>query len=514
MKKTLSILLAALLVLFSFGGAFAEVELPIVEEPVTLKVCVASSGYCLVPWSEKEFYKNLSAETNVYFDWNELDDWTTQTNLLVASGDTPDLFFGSISSTTLAENLDMFYELTDMINEYAPSLVNVFEQEPSVLAAAKASDGGIYVLPNQFTFNLDNAIGTMFWINQDWLTAVDKENPTTIEEFEDVLVAFRDLDPNGNGQKDEIPLSLQETGWAGKFSDMFGIFGVLYDTSNYVDCDTEGTVYFQAEQPEFYEALVWLNHLAKEGLLDQESFSQTGDQFTTKISQNILGVCAKYNPLNFLDGYVPMNPIVGPNEVTLIEGTKDSTVNNNLLIPLTCECPEVVVKVYEYVNSDFSRRMSNRYGVQGVYWDFTGEGDDYVLHDYDGTPPEGYEFWDQYVYTVGETGSAGFALFSRDHLSHNVSPKTARETGILAYQPYFPEVEYHAGPLTEAENSERSLLFTEIDAYVRTFVSDAIFGEINEDIWNAHLGNLQKLQVERYVELCQTAYNNYVALLG
>ena len=31
------------------------------------------------------------------------------------------------------------------------------------------------------------------------------EAPTTVDELYDVLVAFRDNDPNGNGQKDEIP---------------------------------------------------------------------------------------------------------------------------------------------------------------------------------------------------------------------------------------------------------------------------------------------------------------------
>ena len=515
MKKFLSLLLALTMIL-ACASAFADgaESTFIVDEPITLKMAVAANGYCLVPWSEKAYYQQLSAETNVYFEWNELDDWTTQTNLMVASGDMPDVFFQSISSNTLSENLDLFVELTDLIYEYDPSLVKLYEDEPGVLAASKSSDGGIYRLANQFSFNLDNAIGTMFWINQDWLDAVGMENPTNIEEFEAVLRAFRDNDPNGNGAKDEIPLSLQETGWAGKFSDMFGIFGVLYDTSNYVDCDDEGKVYLQASKPEFYQALVWLNGLAKEGLLDTESFSQTGDQFTAKISQNILGVCAKYNPLNFLDGFVPMNPIVGPNEVTLIEGTKDSTLNNALLISNTCAYPDVVVKLHEYVNSDFTRKYCNRYGEYGVYWEFTGEGLDYILHDYDSQPPEGYEFWDQYVYTVGETGRNGFAFFSKDNLSHNVSPKTARETGILAYQPYFPKVEYHAGPLDEMENSERSLLFTELDAYIQTFVADAIFGEINEDLWNAHLDNLQKLNVDRYLELCQKAYDTYLSLIS
>ena len=64
------------------------------------------------------------------------------------------------------------------------------------------------------------------------------------------------------------------------------------------------------------------------------------------------------------------------------------------------------------------------------------------------------------------------------------------------------------------ETSEKSLLYVEIDAYVQSFVAEAIFGTIDENVWANHLAQLQALQVDRYVELCQNAYDAYVALLG
>lgn len=43
-----------------------------------------------------------------------------------------------------------------------------------------------------------------FFINTVWLEKVGKEMPTTVEEFKDVLMAFRDAgDLNGNGLADE-----------------------------------------------------------------------------------------------------------------------------------------------------------------------------------------------------------------------------------------------------------------------------------------------------------------------
>lgn len=514
MKKILSLVLAVALMACTFAAMADTVSTPIVPEPKTFTVAVATNGYCLIPWKDKPFYQKLAEETNVCFEFNELNDWSQQTNLMIASDDMPDLFLGSIDNNMLNENLDMFWELTDMVNEYCPTLQELFVEEPSVLARLKSSDGGIYRLPMGFTLNLDNSIDTQYWINQDWLEAVGKAMPTNIEELEDVLIAFRDMDPNGNGQKDEIPFSFQQTGWAGKVTDLFGIFGVLCDTSTYVACDDEGVVYFEGQQDEFYQALVWLNHLASENLLDKESFSQTGDQFTAKLSQNIIGICAKYNPTNFISGYTPLGIILGPNEKTLFAGTNDSGAGNPISIAASCDDPETLVKLYEYVNSDFARRMSNRYGEEGVYWEFTGNGTEYILHDYDSQPPEGYEFWDQYVYTMGETGSSGMMFFSKAHLAQNVSPKTARETGILAVQAYFPTVEYHASAIASDLATEKNMLYTELDAYMQTFLNSAIFGTIDEGIWEAHLNELQKLKVDRYVELCQASYDAYLALIG
>src|SRR5690625_7653802 len=45
------------------------------------------------------------------------------------------------------------------------------------------------------------------WYNGQWLDALDGEEvPKTTDELYDLLIRFRDEDPNGNGKSDEIPL--------------------------------------------------------------------------------------------------------------------------------------------------------------------------------------------------------------------------------------------------------------------------------------------------------------------
>ncbi|HML48127.1 MAG TPA: extracellular solute-binding protein, partial [Clostridia bacterium] len=272
---TVALLLVAAIPAAGAAGFNAE-GLPILTEPETFDVVVAYSSYCLIDWNDKTFYKDRAAETNISYNFTVLNDWTTQTNLMLASGDLPHIFMGSVA---IDDNIDYFQDLTALIDQYAPSLLEAVEQQPSLVAGMKSVDGTIRSLSTHFAA-VDNYMGTMYWVNQNWLDAVNMEMPTTIDELYDVLVAFRDNDPNANGQKDEIPLAFNEVQWAGKIANMFGLHGILYNTSNFVQVDANNQVIFQPAQEEFYNALVWLNKLQAEGLLDREGFSQTNDQYT------------------------------------------------------------------------------------------------------------------------------------------------------------------------------------------------------------------------------------------
>lgn len=509
--KRLSVLLLILclfMVPVAQAGGFNPEGLPILTEPETYEVVVAYSAYCLIDWNDKTFYHDRAEETNVNLNFTVLNDWTTQTNLMLASGDLPDLFMGG--TIAIDDNLDYFHDLTELIDLYAPSLVEAIDQQPSLVASMKSADGSIRGLSAHFAAK-DNYMGTIYWINQDWLDAVDKDIPTTIDELYEVLVAFRDGDPNGNGVQDEIPLAFNEVQWAGKISNMFGLFGVLYNTGNYVAVNDDQQVYFQPSQEAFYDALVWLNRLQSEGLLDGEGFSQTNDQYTAKIAQDILGICARYDPINFLDGFVPIPVITNGDTEILIDGSSEVSGNRNLAITIQCDTPEALVRYYEHVNGDFEKKMDNRFGPRGIYWDYMEDGENFYLHDYDSTPPEGYEFWDQFVYTHGSPGGNGFSFFSKANMDRDLSPKTARVTAIDEYQAYYPEYPYRSAAIDEALTSEMNLLYVEIDAYVQNFVASSILEGIDEARWQAHMDTLNALSVDRYIELRQMAYDAYLS---
>lgn len=65
-----------------------------------------------------------------------------------------------------------------------------------------APDGHIYTIPYVCT---DTTVGYSPYINTKWLENVGMSTPTTTDEFEAVLKAFKEQDANGNGDaSDEI----------------------------------------------------------------------------------------------------------------------------------------------------------------------------------------------------------------------------------------------------------------------------------------------------------------------
>lgn len=120
-------------------------------------------------------------------------------------------------------------------------------------------------------------------MNMTWLKNLGLEIPTTIDEFTEVLRAFKTQDPNKNNEADEIPLSFRSTDaanrttWIGSF---FGPFGVVDDSTHIMIKD--GKVIFTPEQEGFRKALEYFHMLYAEGLMDPESFTQDDSTFYAK----------------------------------------------------------------------------------------------------------------------------------------------------------------------------------------------------------------------------------------
>ena len=91
---------------------------------------------------ELEEKHGINIEWDIYYN----SDWSEQKSLLLASGDLPDAFMGSICLNTsdMTQNKSLFLEMTDMINEETmPNLTSIFESDPEMKAVCTDRDGKI-----------------------------------------------------------------------------------------------------------------------------------------------------------------------------------------------------------------------------------------------------------------------------------------------------------------------------------------------------------------------------------
>lgn len=91
-----------------------------------------------------------------------------------------------------------------------PNVTQYFTETPQAYVAAQRSDGSIRSLPGDSGEDYDGSMAHMF-INRAWLERLGLDVPTTWDQLTDVLRAFRDGDPNGNGEADEIPFAIRPT---------------------------------------------------------------------------------------------------------------------------------------------------------------------------------------------------------------------------------------------------------------------------------------------------------------
>ena len=162
--------------------------------------------------------------------------------------------------------------LDDYIETYGVETKKVMEEMPGMRDMITSPDGHIYSLP---TINdcLHNQYRTRAWINTQWLDAVGMDMPKTPEEFEAVLQAFKDKDPNGNGVADEIPMLGNNLPKNNIVTYLMNAFIYMHgsdiqDPSTLYLYMEDGKIQFAPDKDAYREGLAWINSLIDKGLLE------------------------------------------------------------------------------------------------------------------------------------------------------------------------------------------------------------------------------------------------------
>lgn len=149
-------------------------------------------------YNDSPFHSGLSKVTGVDIDWQFTPAGAERDvayNLLLQNEKLPNIISGTFTADEVAELLedDLIYDLTEYLPTYAPdywAYVSAPENK-AILMESTTEAGQIFGIASirESSFNVTYR-GPV--IRQDWLDACGLEAPVTLEDWENVLVAFNE----------------------------------------------------------------------------------------------------------------------------------------------------------------------------------------------------------------------------------------------------------------------------------------------------------------------------------
>lgn len=268
-KRVVAAAMAASMMLGSTGGMTVSAD-----EPVKLKAMYVSHSLTQ-DLNNMAWLQEIEEAAGVEIEWEQIySDWDTVKSTRFASGDIPDLLFRAASDSDFTTYNGLFMDMTELVDEYAPNIKEMFEELPDSRILATTLDGKIYGIPN-FLSKWPKTNTAMF-INKTWLDNLGLEVPTTFTELQTVLEAFKTEDANGNGDvNDEIPLDFNS--WFGSAYSVVNLIGGLgiqitnWGTDGYFVED--GVVKNYAVDERYKDFMKYLNGLYSEGLINENAIT-------------------------------------------------------------------------------------------------------------------------------------------------------------------------------------------------------------------------------------------------
>lgn len=224
------------------------------KEERTLKIMTGVIGG-KTPEENTQFEQEIERLTGIKVMINKpAADYDQKLLAAIASGEKFDLLQISKEKMSTFVEQGILTPLTDQVN--ASKVLS----DPNVIPAneweqVKTKDGQIYGVFTKYQG------GTMPIVRKDWLDELNLPEPATLDDYYNVLKAFTEQDPDGNGKKDTYGLST-----AGMY-ELQGFFSAAGLKQRYVET-ADGKLDVPYSTDAAIPVYEWLNKLFEEGILD------------------------------------------------------------------------------------------------------------------------------------------------------------------------------------------------------------------------------------------------------
>ena len=516
-------LLLALVMIFTCVPALAEINtegLPISDETYEFSMLIDDDS---TAEAHAVTYDIFEAQTNVHvnLDLYPFDVAKEKFSILMSTGDYPDVIAGYILDNNDILEFGMgegvFLPLEDIIDKYCPNIAAVLDL-PGVRESMTLPDGHIYSVP----YVLETPqVNFRPYINQKWLKAVGMEMPTTTEELKDVLIAFRDMDANENGDpNDEIPFSGDpENLQLGMCCGWWGVDASSASDYPYFEIK-DGKLHFAANTNEYRTFLEYFADLYKEGLIDSELFTQESSVWKSKGGENLYGVCISYEPNDWwLTGrHLKGDPEFeewGFNDFTVLPvqaGCENPIFHrdfygvalNRHQCVLTDKCDEEkVIAILRWFDNLYEEENSiqTKDGPLGICIEKLDDGLYRRLpkDDWDEEKKDKYGWYNLFTQSLNRWYHDAVVL----SVGETEPALTDTELYDSVLEPYLNECFPSVWPINKDDVERSSILTTDINSYIKTMMAQFISGEteLNDETWNAYCEQLNTYGLEELIEI-------------
>lgn len=542
LKKLLTICLALVVILgVAMGGgekddaatkkpnvATPPGEFPIASEPVSLSMFVHTRlGVDSYDMDDNKFTQWLTEQTGIDLTFVVAPEQSAveKLNVLLASGDYPDVIsvgIDRVQAKVLGEQ-GIYLRLNDYIDEYAPTLKKILEDNPEFAQTISTPDGSIYGLP-KINECYHCSLDAKMWIYKPWLDTLGLDVPETTEEFRDMLLAFKNDDPNGNGLNDEIPLMGSNNGGWNAFPEDFLMNSFVYYSPEYAEglYIDDGKVVAAYASEEWKDGLKYLNGLIEDGLMAPETYTQDNSLLLQNVERQThiigavpsgyMGMFTQITTSDKWRDYVAIAPVAGPEGIRYAEYGPYDAAPLGFAITNNCEYPEVAMRLADFMYTEeatmrsvngplnegfrFLKPDSGKIGIDGQPALYES------LSPIDEQPPN--SSWNQMA----------LGMRTRDFRARSAVTAAAEfekpleEYTEANYEPYAPPLDMIIPPIYFSEDQAADLLAIEatLKSYVEEKTATFITGTLPiDENWDKYLAELEAIGLSRLIEIYQEA---------
>ncbi len=520
-------------------GTFRPVDEATLEFPQ--KETVTLTGLISYPPStesepnNRTIFKRLEEQTNVHIDWTAIpnDQWADKISLNMSDPNklTDFVFTAGFSDSNLLKygEFGAIIPLEEYIDNYMPNLKSVFDKYPEYRIMCTDVNGHIWSLPWIEQLGSEKTaiqtIDNMSFINKKWMDFLDLEMPETVDEFEEVLMAFRDhaseLQAEFNIDGNIIPMSCIINDGGQDPAILINGFGEGYgdaDKARHIAVTDDQEVICAAVQEGWKKGIEWLHKLYDEGLIDPEAFTQEWSTYVAKGKSGRYGVCFSWDVGNIdnLKDWVPLPALTADTRnITPTNGSFTSGFERGrCVVTSVAENPALVCAWLDQMYAPIQSPQNN--------WGTYGEDDDFDIfemstNDQGGEMLKHAPLGDASPVEVREAEAVGgpLAVLDEYYDVYVTCPDDAQYRLDWIKDIYTPDMHtkyvYPNLFMSREDTETLSNLQADIEKTINRHKADWIMNGFTDADWEKFLDDLDAYGLEEYLGLFQKYLDAYNA---